>query len=46
MHRLPTLFVSHGAPTFALSPGLTGPRLTALGRALTQALPRPGAGRA
>ncbi|MEP6558303.1 MAG: class III extradiol ring-cleavage dioxygenase [Burkholderiales bacterium] len=43
MHRLPTLFVSHGAPTFALSPGLAGPRLTALGRALTQALPRPAA---
>ena len=37
MSRLPSLFVSHGAPTFALEPGLAGPRLTALGRVL----PRP-----
>lgn len=37
MSRLPSLFVSHGAPTFALEPGLAGPRLGALGRAL----PRP-----
>ena len=37
MSRLPSLFVSHGAPSFALEPGLAGPRLTALGRAL----PRP-----
>ncbi len=37
MKRLPTLFVSHGAPTFALEPGLAGPRLSALGRGL----PRP-----
>ena len=37
MQRLPSLFVSHGAPTFALEPGLAGPRLTALGKAL----PRP-----
>ena len=37
MSRLPSLFISHGAPTFALEPGLAGPRLTALG----QALPRP-----
>lgn len=37
MRRLPSLFVSHGAPTFALDPGLAGPRLTALG----QSLPRP-----
>lgn len=34
MNRLPTLFVSHGAPTFALDPGLAGPKLNALGRAL------------
>ena len=34
MNSLPTLFVSHGAPTFALEPGLAGPRLNALGRAL------------
>ena len=39
MTRLPTLFVSHGAPTFALEPGRLGPQLTALG----QALPRPAA---
>lgn len=32
--RWPTLFVSHGAPSFALDPGLAGPRLTELGRAL------------
>ncbi len=37
MTRLPTLFVSHGAPTFALAPGLSGPQLTALGARL----PRP-----
>ena len=37
MNRLPSLFVSHGAPTFAIEPGLAGPRLTALGRVL----PRP-----
>ncbi|MGQ3004456.1 MAG: hypothetical protein ACT6Q6_19280, partial [Hydrogenophaga sp.] len=34
MNRLPTLFVSHGAPTFALEPGLAGPKLSALGRTL------------
>jgi 4,5-DOPA dioxygenase extradiol len=37
MTRLPSLFVSHGAPTFALESGLAGPQLSALGRAL----PRP-----
>ena len=37
MARLPSLFVSHGAPTFAIDPGRAGPRLAALGRAL----PRP-----
>ncbi|QHI98111.1 dioxygenase [Xylophilus rhododendri] len=37
MTRLPTLFVSHGAPTFALAPGLSGPQLSALGASL----PRP-----
>jgi 4,5-DOPA dioxygenase extradiol len=31
---LPVLFVSHGAPTFALEPGLAGPRLTDVGRQL------------
>lgn len=35
--KLPSLFVSHGSPMFALEPGLAGPRLTALGRVL----PRP-----
>lgn len=34
MHRHPTLFVSHGAPTFALEPGLAGQRLRELGRML------------
>ena len=37
MPRLPSLFVSHGAPTFALEPGRAGPALAALGREL----PRP-----
>jgi 4,5-DOPA dioxygenase extradiol len=32
----PTLFVSHGAPTYALEPGLAGAQLAALGRALPQ----------
>lgn len=31
---LPTLFISHGAPTFALEPGRAGAQLAALGRAL------------
>jgi 4,5-DOPA dioxygenase extradiol len=39
MRRLPSLFVSHGAPTFALEPGQAGPALAALGRTL----PRPDA---
>ena len=39
MDLMPTLFVSHGAPTFALEPGELGPRLTQLGRGL----PRPAA---
>ena len=37
MERLPSLFISHGAPTFALEPGLAGAQLNALGRVL----PRP-----
>lgn len=37
MSRLPSVLVSHGAPTFAIEPGIAGPRLGALGRAL----PRP-----
>ena len=32
MELMPTLFVSHGAPTFALEPGALGPRLTQLGK--------------
>lgn len=31
---LPVLFVSHGAPTFALEPGVAGPRLAEVGRRL------------
>lgn len=34
MSRLPVLFVSHGAPSYALEPGLAGPQLTALGKRL------------
>ncbi len=30
----PSLFVSHGAPTFALEPGLLGPKLNQLGERL------------
>lgn len=36
-HRLPTLFISHGAPTWAMEPGLAGPLIGMLG----QSLPRP-----
>src|SRR5690606_22243751 len=31
-----SLFVSHGAPTFALEPGRAGPALTVLGRRLVR----------
>jgi 4,5-DOPA dioxygenase extradiol len=34
MTTLPSLFVSHGAPTFANEPGLAGAQLRALGRAM------------
>jgi 4,5-DOPA dioxygenase extradiol len=37
MQRTPVLFVSHGAPTFAIEPGQLGPRLAAAGRSM----PRP-----
>ena len=37
MPRLPSLFVSHGAPTFAIEPAQAGPVLNRLGREL----PRP-----
>lgn len=32
--KAPVFFISHGAPTFAIEPGLLGPRLTALGQQL------------
>ena len=35
MNKAPVLFISHGAPTFAVEPGLLGPQLNALGRQLT-----------
>ncbi len=35
MTTMPSLFVSHGAPTFAIEPGLAGARLSALGKALS-----------
>ncbi|HEX3398261.1 MAG TPA: class III extradiol ring-cleavage dioxygenase [Steroidobacteraceae bacterium] len=34
MTTAPALFVSHGAPTFALDPGLLGPKLTRIGEGL------------
>ncbi|MRD46643.1 dioxygenase [Caenimonas koreensis DSM 17982] len=34
MQVFPSVFVSHGAPTFAIEPGIAGPKLAALGRAL------------
>lgn len=37
MSRLPTLFVSHGAPTWALEPGVAGRLLAQVG----ESLPRP-----
>ncbi|HXD41733.1 MAG TPA: class III extradiol ring-cleavage dioxygenase [Ramlibacter sp.] len=39
MERLPSLFISHGAPTYALEPGLAGAQLNQLG----SVLPRPAA---
>lgn len=36
MSRTPVLFVSHGAPTFALEPGRLGPRLVAAGEQLAR----------
>lgn len=35
MSKAPVLFVSHGAPTFALEPGLLGPQLTTVGQHLS-----------
>jgi 4,5-DOPA dioxygenase extradiol len=37
MFRAPAIFISHGAPTFALEPGLLGSRLTELGERLDNA---------
>src|SRR4051812_26725378 len=34
--QLPTLFISHGAPLFAVEPGTSGPALTRLGKSLPQ----------
>lgn len=34
MNQAPVFFVSHGAPTFAIEPGVLGPRLQALGQQL------------
>lgn len=34
MPNQPVVFISHGAPTFALEPGLLGPKLAALGQGL------------
>jgi 4,5-DOPA dioxygenase extradiol len=34
MTTMPVLFVSHGAPTFAIEPGLAGAQLRALGKAI------------
>jgi 4,5-DOPA dioxygenase extradiol len=32
--QMPSVFVSHGAPTYALEPGIAGPQLAALGASL------------
>jgi 4,5-DOPA dioxygenase extradiol len=32
--RMPSVFISHGAPTYALEPGIAGPQLAALGASL------------
>lgn len=34
MQRLPSIFLSHGAPSYALNPGLAGQQLIALGKQL------------
>lgn len=35
MNKAPVFFISHGAPTFALEPGVLGPRLFELGQQLS-----------
>jgi 4,5-DOPA dioxygenase extradiol len=35
MNKAPVFFISHGAPTFALEPGMLGPQLQALGEQLS-----------
>jgi 4,5-DOPA dioxygenase extradiol len=37
MSRTPVFFISHGAPTFAVEPGILGPKLRALGARLAGA---------
>ncbi len=37
MGKLPVLFLAHGAPTFAIEPGILGPRLRELGESLSGA---------
>lgn len=37
INKVPVLFISHGAPTFALEPGLLGPALNTLGQQLSGA---------
>jgi 4,5-DOPA dioxygenase extradiol len=32
--RMPSVFISHGAPTYALEPGIAGPQLASLGASL------------
>ena len=34
-HKAPVFFISHGAPTFAIEPGVLGPSLGALGKRLS-----------
>ena len=33
--QAPVLFISHGAPTFAMEPGVLGPQLRTLGQQLS-----------
>ena len=35
MNSMPSLFVSHGSPMFAVDPGLLGPKLSAFGKTLS-----------